>query len=156
MRPGSVCHTCIRLSPCKHQNGARGISSYLGRRGQAAADGLARDCSRLRADGEYAQRKLDWLAAQVRSLAKPAQAVVTGPLCLAAVPALGRPVPGPLPSSHRVNLPLSHTLTLNLPLRDGRARQAEAAEERARDAELATAAALAAAAKKARPRSGNV
>jgi hypothetical protein len=143
VRPGSVCHTCIRLSPCKHQNGARGISSYLGRRGQAAADGLARDCSRLRADGEYAQRKLDWLAAQVPALAKPGQPVVTSPPCLAAVPALGRPVPARRPAAPAA-------------LRDGRARQAEAAEERARDAELATAAALAAAAKKARPRSGNV
>lgn len=30
-------------------------------------DALAREASRLRADGEYAQRKLDWLAAQAEA-----------------------------------------------------------------------------------------
>lgn len=34
---------------------------------QASMDALTREASRLRADGEYAQRKLDWLAAQAEA-----------------------------------------------------------------------------------------
>ena len=34
---------------------------------QASLDALMREASRLRADGEYSQRKLDWLAAQAEA-----------------------------------------------------------------------------------------